>query len=54
MQEVETFCHRILFLHRGTLLAQGAPQETLDRFKSRSLEELFIRVSQSGELFHGE
>ena len=52
MQEVETFCDRILFLHKGRRLAEGSPREVLERFKSRSLDELFIRVAKSGELFH--
>jgi ABC-2 type transport system ATP-binding protein len=53
MQEVEQFCDRILFLHQGRVLAEGAPREVLDRFKSRSLEELFIRVATTGELIGG-
>jgi ABC-2 type transport system ATP-binding protein len=53
MQEVEQFCDRILFLHQGRVLAEGAPREVLDRFKSRSLEELFIRVATTGELIDG-
>jgi ABC-2 type transport system ATP-binding protein len=54
MQEVETFCDRILFLNRGKLLVEGPPKKVIERFKSASLEELFIRVSESGELFHAE
>jgi ABC-2 type transport system ATP-binding protein len=53
MQEVEQFCDRILFLHQGRLLAEGAPREVLARFKSRSLEELFIRVATTGDLIDG-
>ena len=52
MQEVQTFCDRILFLHKGRKLAEGSPREVLERFKSHSLDELFIRVAKSGELFH--
>ncbi len=51
MQEVQAFCDRILFLHRGRKLAEGPPAEILERFKSRSLDELFIRVATSGELW---
>ena len=50
MQEVESFCDRILFLHQGRRLAEGPPAEVLTRFRSRSLEELFIRVATTGEL----
>ncbi len=52
MQEVESFCDRILFLHQGKLLVEGTTREVLTRLQSRSLEELFIRVATSGELFH--
>ncbi len=52
MQEVERFCDRILFLHQGRKLAEGSPSEVLARFGSRSLDELFIRVATSGELYH--
>jgi ABC-2 type transport system ATP-binding protein len=52
MREVEAFCDRILFLHLGRKLAEGAPQEVLKRFQSRSLDELFIRVASTGELLH--
>ena len=52
MQEVETFCDRILFLHQGRKLAEGAPADVLERFQGHSLDELFIRIATSGELVH--
>jgi len=51
MREVEAFCDRIVFLHRGRKLAEGRPADVLARANSRSLDELFIRVATSGELF---
>ena len=51
MREVESFCDRILFLHQGRKLTEGSPGEVLARFGSRSLDELFIRVATSGELW---
>jgi ABC-2 type transport system ATP-binding protein len=50
MAEVESFCHRIIFLHRGRVLAEGAPREVLAKFRSASLDELFIKVAEGGEL----
>lgn len=50
MQEVEAFCDRIIFLHHGRMLAAGTPAAVLAQFKSRSLDDLFIRVAGSGEL----
>ena len=54
MQEVETFCDRIVFVHQGRLLTEGSPKAVLERFSSRTLEELFIRLSETGELIHVE
>ena len=54
MQEVETFCDRIVFLHQGKQLAEGTPRDVLARFKSHSLDELFIRVATSGDLIHDD
>ena len=50
MQEVESFCDRIIFLHHGKALADGSPRTVLERFNSRSLNDLFIRAASSGEL----
>lgn len=50
MREVETFCDRIAFLHQGRKLADGPPRDVLARFRSRSLDELFIRIATTGEL----
>lgn len=50
MQEVEMFCDRIIFLHQGRLLTEGPPAEVLARWRSGTLEELFVRVSESGDL----
>jgi len=50
MREVETFCNRIMFLHRGRKIAEGSPAQVLQRARSRSLDELFIRVATSGDL----
>jgi ABC-2 type transport system ATP-binding protein len=52
MQEVESFCDRILFLNEGKLLVEGTTAEVLRRLQSRSLEELFIRVAVGGDLFN--
>ncbi|MBI2093135.1 MAG: ABC transporter ATP-binding protein [Candidatus Omnitrophica bacterium] len=51
MREVESFCDRILFLHHGRKIAEGPPSEVLARSKSRNLDELFIRVAVSGDIF---
>lgn len=54
MPEVERYCQRVLFLHRGRLLADGAPAEVLKRFGQPNLEALFLQVAASGELIDVE
>ena len=49
MVEVERFCQRVLFLHRGQLRADGSPAHILRQFGQPNLEALFLRVVQ-GEL----
>jgi len=50
MRDVEEVCDRILFMHRGRVLAEGTPREVVDRFQEKNLEHLFIRLARSGEV----
>ncbi len=50
MRDVEEVCDRVLFLHKGRLIAEGSPQEVIARFNQKSLEEVFITVARSGDL----
>ena len=43
MRDVEEICHRVVFLHKGRLVASGSP-ELVARYESRDLEELFIHI----------
>ncbi len=54
MAEVEQLCDRIVFLHRGRVLASGSPIEVTQAIlkeerEEAALEEVFIRVAR-GEL----
>jgi len=44
MHDVEEICHRVVFLHKGRLVASGSPKELVARYESRDLEELFIHI----------
>ncbi len=48
MQEVERLSDRILFLHQGRLIADGAPGDVLRRFARATLEEMFLDVARHG------
>jgi len=50
MRDIEEVCDRILFLHRGRIIAEGSPREILRHFRTRTLEEVFIRIARSGEI----
>lgn len=49
MRDIEEVCDRLVFLHGGKVLAQGAPEEVRQRFNRATLEEVFIGVAR-GEL----
>ncbi len=53
MRDIEEVCDRILFLYHGRIIAEGSPQEILDHFRTRTLEEVFIRIARSGEILVG-
>lgn len=54
MRDVEEVCDRVLFMHKGRIIAEGTPQEVVAKFQQTSLEEVFIRVARSGDLLPQE
>jgi ABC-2 type transport system ATP-binding protein len=46
MKEMEEISDRILFLHKGKILASGTPQEVLRYFRKENLEEVFLKVAR--------
>jgi ABC-2 type transport system ATP-binding protein len=50
MAEVDMVCDRILFIHRGEKKAEGTAAEVIQRFKTKNLEQVFIRIARSGDL----
>ena len=50
MRDVEEVCDRVLFMHKGRIIAEGTPQQVKDRFKQKSLEDVFISVARGGDV----
>ncbi len=48
MLDVAELCDRIIFMHTGSIIARGSPGEIMNRFASRSLEDLFITIARNG------
>jgi ABC-2 type transport system ATP-binding protein len=46
MKEMEEVSDRLLFLHKGRILADGRPEEVVRSFRSRSLEDAFLKVAR--------
>lgn len=54
MRDVEEVCDRVVFMHRGKVLFVGTPAETLEHFREKSLEDVFIRVARGGQIESSE
>jgi ABC-2 type transport system ATP-binding protein len=50
MRDIEEVCDRVLFMHNGRLMTAGTPAHVIEQFRTRSLEEVFIRIARSGEV----
>ena len=52
MRDIEEVCDRVLFLHNGRLMTEGTPAHVIEQFRTRNLEEVFIRIARSGEVLN--
>lgn len=46
MKEMEEMCDRIIFLHRGKIIAEGTPGAILKRYEEEHLESLFLKIAR--------
>ncbi|NIM89988.1 MAG: ATP-binding cassette domain-containing protein [Candidatus Aminicenantes bacterium] len=46
MKEMEEMSDRIIFLHKGNIIAEGRPADVIKRFKRKDLEEVFLKVAR--------
>ncbi len=50
MRDIEEVCDRVIFLHKGRIVAEGTPEEIVKRSTEQSLENVFIKIARSGDL----
>ncbi len=50
MKDIEEVCGRVIFLHKGKVVAEGTPAEIVRRSEQSSLEDVFIKIARSGEV----
>ncbi|MBZ0189410.1 MAG: ABC transporter ATP-binding protein [Candidatus Obscuribacterales bacterium] len=49
MLDVGELCDRIIFMHRGNIVAEGSSQEVMSSFGTNSLEDVFITIARQNE-----
>jgi ABC-2 type transport system ATP-binding protein len=49
MTDVERVCDRVVFLSKGTVVADGTTDEVLEHFGHDSLEAVFLHLARQGE-----
>ena len=47
MRDIEEVCDRVLFLHEGSILAEGTAAEITSRFAGKDLDEVFIKIARN-------
>jgi len=50
MRDIEEVCDRVIFLHKGKIVAEGTAAEIVKKFSEDSLEGVFIKIARSGDL----
>jgi ABC-2 type transport system ATP-binding protein len=50
MSEVERLCDGVIMLRAGRLVDQGTPQELLQRYGRKNMEEVFIDIAREREI----
>lgn len=54
MKDIEEVCDRVIFLHKGKIVAEGTPAEIVERSSGSSLEEVFIKIARDGEIIESK
>ena len=54
MRDIETICDRIIFLHKGRIIAEGTREKIQQHFSQQSLEDVFIHIARDGKLIESQ
>jgi len=46
MRDIEEVCDRVLFLHEGSILAEGTAGQITKQFDGKDLDEVFIKIAR--------
>jgi ABC-2 type transport system ATP-binding protein len=49
MREMEEMSDRIIFIDRGRIIATGSVKDVVGEFQRKSLEEVFLKIAQTGK-----
>lgn len=50
MDDIEEVCDRVIFIHKGRVIAEGTPDEVIAQSRHESLEDIFIQLAREGEI----
>ncbi len=50
MKDIEEICSRVIFLHKGKVVAEGTPQDIVAKSAETSLEDVFIKIARGGDI----
>jgi len=52
MSEVSRLCKSVLMMKNGLIIDQGTPNFLIDKHGRKNLEEVFLKLSRSGNEFN--
>jgi len=50
MRDIEEICDRVIFLHKGKIVAEGTPKDIMSKAESASMEDVFIKIARTGDI----
>lgn len=50
MRDIEEVCDRVIFMHKGKVVAEGTTEQIIARFNEKNMEDVFIRIVRDGNL----